>query len=99
MQAVFKTLSGGGIGKLLNRLVNSIERQQVLDRVSGPIADAVHKATEPDAVKSLLSGTWLGHQLHPVLTALPIGFWTSAVTLDLLGGSDAEAGADLLLAA
>src|ERR1700694_483755 len=99
MKAVSKSLRGGAIGQLLNRLVDSIERQQVLDRVSAPIADAVHKATAPDAVKSLLSGAWVGHQLHPVLTDLPIGFWTSAVTLDLLGGSDAEAGAGLLLAA
>lgn len=35
--------------------------------------------------KDLLHGRWLGHALHPVLVDLPIGFWTSAMLLDLLG--------------
>jgi uncharacterized membrane protein len=25
---------------------------------------------------------WLGHPLHPVLTAVPIGAWTTALALD-----------------
>jgi len=37
-------------------------------------------------VKDALSGTWLGHALHPLLTDLPIGTWTSATLLDLFGG-------------
>jgi uncharacterized membrane protein len=32
-----------------------------------------------------LQGDWLGHPLHPAVTDLPIGFWTSAMTLDLVG--------------
>jgi uncharacterized membrane protein len=36
-----------------------------------------------------------GHPVHPVLTDLPIGFWTSAWVLDLLGGH--EETADLLV--
>jgi uncharacterized membrane protein len=35
----------------------------------------------------------LGHPVHPALTDLPIGFWTSAWTLDLLPGRDRTAGA------
>jgi uncharacterized membrane protein len=34
----------------------------------------------------LMRGRPLGHALHPALTDLPIGFWTSAVVLDLAGG-------------
>lgn len=30
---------------------------------------------------------WLGHSMHPPLTDLPIGFWTSAWLLDLVGGA------------
>ncbi|MBW3652534.1 MAG: Rieske (2Fe-2S) protein [Actinobacteria bacterium] len=37
-------------------------------------------------VKDVLSGTWLGHSLHPLLTDVPIGTWTSATLLDLFGG-------------
>ncbi|MCA1657638.1 MAG: Rieske 2Fe-2S domain-containing protein, partial [Actinobacteria bacterium] len=44
------------------------------------------KAVPPGRFKDLLSGTWLGHTLHPLLTDLPIGFWTSAWMLDLVGG-------------
>ncbi len=99
MQTASSKFRDGAIGQALNRLVESIERQQMLDQVSQPIADVVHQVTAPDAVKNLLSGGWLGHQLHPVLTDLPFGFWTSALTLDILGGDDAEAGADILVAA
>jgi nitrite reductase/ring-hydroxylating ferredoxin subunit/uncharacterized membrane protein len=99
MQAASRTFRDGAIGQALNRLVESIERQKPLDQLSAPLADLVHKVTAPGAVKNLLSGGWLGHQLHPVLTDLPIGFWTSALTLDLLGGEAGEAGADLLVAA
>ena len=31
-----------------------------------------------------LRGSWLGHALHPAFTDLPIGFWTSAMPLDVL---------------
>jgi nitrite reductase/ring-hydroxylating ferredoxin subunit/uncharacterized membrane protein len=99
MQAASRTFRDGAIGQAANRLVESIERQKGLDRLSSPVADLVHKVTALGAVKNLLSGGWLGHQLHPVLTDLPIGFWTSALTLDLLGGEDGEAGADILVAA
>lgn len=99
MQAASRTFRDGAIGQALNRVVESIERQKTLDQLSAPIADVIHRVTAPGAVKNLLSGGWLGHQLHPVLTDLPIGFWTSALTLDLVGGEDAEAGADLLVAA
>lgn len=34
----------------------------------------------------LLRGSPLGHPLHPALTDLPIGFWTSAMVVDLFGG-------------
>jgi nitrite reductase/ring-hydroxylating ferredoxin subunit/uncharacterized membrane protein len=33
-------------------------------------------------VADALNGVWLGHPLHPVLTDIPIGAWTAAVTLD-----------------
>jgi len=36
-------------------------------------------------VKDLLNGTWLGHPLHPAITDVPVGAWTAALVLDLLG--------------
>lgn len=51
--------------------------------------------------KNFLNGVWLGHALHPIMTDVPIGCWTVAVSLDLLSGaddkSDLAAGADAAL--
>jgi len=50
-------------------------------------------------MRNLLSGTDLGHPLHPVLTDLPIGAWVMSALLDAAGGPAAEGAADLLVAA
>lgn len=36
-------------------------------------------------LKIFLNGTWIGHPLHPMLTDIPIGAWTLAIVLDLIG--------------
>ncbi len=33
-------------------------------------------------MQSLLHGTWLGHPIHPALTDIPLGAWTTALVLD-----------------
>jgi nitrite reductase/ring-hydroxylating ferredoxin subunit/uncharacterized membrane protein len=66
-----------------------------LDPVAEPIAKWVRDTIPSGPVKDALSGTWLGHALHPLLQLLPLGTWTSAVILDLLGGD--EDAADLLV--
>ena len=48
---------------------------------------------------SVLRGDWLGHAVHPVLTDVVIGTWTSASVLDLIGGPDATAAAQQLVGA
>ena len=68
-----------------------------MDGIAKPIAKAVRDAVPPGQVKDWLSGTPIGHALHPLLTDLPIGSWTSALLLDALGGSDAEGASDLLI--
>jgi len=47
---------------------------------------------------SVLRGDWLGHAVHPALTDLVIGTWTSATVLDLIGGRDASSAAQRLVA-
>jgi nitrite reductase/ring-hydroxylating ferredoxin subunit/uncharacterized membrane protein len=91
-------VSQGSSGKVLNELMSGLEQSEVLDPFGESVSGVVQKLTSADSVKSLLSGTWLGHALHPMLTDLPIGFWISAVSLDVLGGEDAADGADLLVA-
>src|SRR5205085_8084212 len=62
------------------------------------LQDAAQKRLGAQPLKDVLSGTWLGHPLHPMLTDLPIGFWTSAFTLDLLGGRASRRAARRLVA-
>ena len=40
---------------------------------------------------------WLGHPLHPVLTDVTIGCWTSALVLDLVGGRSGARAAQRLI--
>src|SRR6185437_10417920 len=52
----------------------------------------VHRLIPGGALKDGLSGTWLGHPLHPTLVMVPIGSWTSATLIDLaLGGRSSPA--------
>jgi nitrite reductase/ring-hydroxylating ferredoxin subunit/uncharacterized membrane protein len=39
-------------------------------------------------LKDAVSGRWLGHAVHPMLTDVVIGSFVSATLLDLLGGDD-----------
>jgi nitrite reductase/ring-hydroxylating ferredoxin subunit/uncharacterized membrane protein len=85
-------------GARLAELARALGNDARLDRVSGPVGDAVRRTLDRQPLKDLLSGTWLGHPLHPLLTDLPIGFWTSAFTLDLIGGRHSRAAATRLVA-
>ena len=62
----------------VDTVVKRIEAAEALDRVGKPLAAAISRATRPTLVKNALSGTWLGHQLHPLLTDIPIGSWVAA---------------------
>lgn len=56
----------------------------VRNLVTGPLKDA-------------LSGTWMGHALHPLLTDVVIGCWSSATLLDVFGGEDSDRAAQRLI--
>jgi nitrite reductase/ring-hydroxylating ferredoxin subunit/uncharacterized membrane protein len=71
----------------------------VLDEPTKKLAKLVRNAKRPPKIDEALSGTWLGHPVHPLLILLPLGSWTSAVLLDWLGGKDSQKAADILLGA
>jgi hypothetical protein len=48
---------------------------------------------------AVLRGEWLGHAVHPALTDVVLGAWTSATLLDLFGGRDSAASAQRLIGA
>jgi nitrite reductase/ring-hydroxylating ferredoxin subunit/uncharacterized membrane protein len=77
------------------------ERIGAIDALDAP-AKAIAKQIRnllPDGggVKDVLSGTWIGHALHPLLTDVPIGTWTSATLLDLCGGRASRPAAQRLI--
>ncbi|MGI8900731.1 MAG: DUF2231 domain-containing protein [Nocardioides sp.] len=59
-----------------------------------PLASALLR---DDRRSDALHGMWLGHAIHPALSDVPIGAWTSATLLDLLGGEQARPAAQRLV--
>src|SRR3954466_9333095 len=82
---------------VLDKLVRRVEAVDALDAGAERVAGAVGRVTHQPAVATVVGGSWLGHPLHPVLTDLPIGFWTSAVVLDLFGGRSRRRAAQTLV--
>lgn len=73
---------------LLHEAAEQIGRVEALDPPAKKLGKVVRSALGPGKLKDALSGTFLGHALHPLLTDIPIGTWTSAIVLDLTGGRD-----------
>src|ERR1700674_4420702 len=75
---------------MLNHVVNRfIDRQRWLE----PVADFLQKVVGGSykllgnpgrALKTLVHGTWLGHPLHPVITAIPLGAGALALLFDII---------------
>jgi nitrite reductase/ring-hydroxylating ferredoxin subunit/uncharacterized membrane protein len=67
-------------------LAGRLEQAKGLDPAVDSTAAAVNRVLPRGAVKDALHGTWLGHALHPLLIALPIGLWSGGMLLDWTGG-------------
>lgn len=80
----------------LEPLISQIESAELLDSVAKPLGKLVRENVPKGAVKDALSGTWLGHAVHPMLTDVVIGSFTSASLLDLLGAGDSVAAERLI---
>ena len=64
-----------------------LSNQPWLDAVGKPLSEAVralftNAGAAGRTAKNALHGVWLGHPLHPVMTDVPIGAWTTALALD-----------------
>ncbi len=80
-------------------LTGKLEQAKRLDPVVNAVTGAVEAVLPRGAVKDALHGTWLGHSLHPMLVALPIGMWSGASLLDLTGGPSSRRAAKRLVGA
>jgi nitrite reductase/ring-hydroxylating ferredoxin subunit/uncharacterized membrane protein len=90
--------SAGMTATAAQEVADAITALDQLDAPARAVGKTVRDTVSAGPVKDALSGTWLGHALHPVLTDLPIGTWTSAVLLDWLGGERSREAADRLIA-
>ncbi len=75
----------------MQSLIQRIGKAKELDPAAEKLSGWVGAATRSAPVKNALSGSWLGHQVHPMLTDLPIGAWGAATVLDLAGSDEAAA--------
>jgi len=80
------------------RLATRIEGIDSLDVFAQFVQKVVYRAIPQESIrKDLLSGTWLGRPLHPLLTDVVIGAWLSSLLLDVLSDEQSEKAADQLL--
>src|SRR5688500_17677035 len=63
-----------------------LEETAALDTVVHALEPKIRSAFGSGPRGSALRGDWLGHAVHPILTDLVIGTWTSATLLDVVGG-------------
>ena len=82
----------------LRPLTDAVESLSALDGIGKKVGKTVRSSVSPGKLKDGLSGTWLGHSLHPLLTDVVIGSFLSATLLDLLGGDDDGTAANRLIA-
>ena len=75
-----------------NSLVQILDNPGI-DQIAKPLSKAVRDAYEAAGptgreIKDALHGKWLGHPLHPALTSVPLGAWTTALALDCAANGD-----------
>jgi hypothetical protein len=79
------------------RWTKRLEDASALDMPVRAVEPTVQAAFGTGTRASVLRGEWLGHAVHPILTDLVVGSWTSASLLDLVGGREASGPAQRLL--
>ena len=76
-----------------------LEDTAALDRPVQALEPTIRAAFGSGTRGAVLRGEWLGHAVHPLLTDVVLGTWTSASLLDLVGGPDSSAAAQRLVGA
>ncbi len=65
-----------------------LEGSTAFDAAADRLQTLARRIVPAGPVKDLLSGTWLGHPLHPLLVGVPIGSWVGSIVLDFLPGQN-----------
>ncbi len=66
--------------------IDRLEQAKALDPAVKKLRKLVRRKVQPQSLRDVLHGVWLGHPLHPVLVQVPVGAWSSAAVLDLIPG-------------
>ena len=74
-----------------------VAQAQRLDPAARALTAAVQRRIGTGSRADALHGVWAGQPVHPTLTGLPMGFWTSAAVLDFVPGSERAARALIAL--
>ena len=90
-------LAGEPASPAMHEVAERVGNLAALDAPAQKIADQVSRRLGRGRFGEILAGTWLGHALHPLLTDIPIGSWTSATFLDLVGGPESEPASERLI--
>jgi nitrite reductase/ring-hydroxylating ferredoxin subunit/uncharacterized membrane protein len=69
-------------------MIELVEGSELLSRLSGSTRRSAAALLEGKRFRNVLSGSWLGHPVHPVLVAFPLGMWSAALLSDLTGDSE-----------
>jgi len=75
---------------IFENAVATLEQAAVIDTPADAIRSVLDKVITPP-VEDVLSGSWLGHPVHPLLVTAPIGAWLSAGFLDITKGDPVAA--------
>lgn len=84
------------LGRDLSRETDHLfEEQGWLDPLADRLQEGIHGAFDAlgglgTAAENTLHGQFLGHPLHPLLVAVPIGAWSAVSVLDLLDALGVE---------
>jgi nitrite reductase/ring-hydroxylating ferredoxin subunit/uncharacterized membrane protein len=79
------------VEKVTQSISEAVDAQRGwLDPVAETLQSALTAAIEAGgqtarSAKTFLNGSWLGHPLHPAISDLPIGAWTTGLIMDLIG--------------
>ena len=68
--------------KTVRQAVDTIGRLEQLDGVGEQLERLLRPRLESRGLRNALSGVWLGHRLHPMLTDVAIGAFTGAALVD-----------------
>lgn len=74
-----------------------LEETTGLDRPVQALEPSIQSMFGTGRRASVLRGDWLGHAVHPLLTDVVLGTWTSATVLDIFGGPNSSAAAQRLV--